>query len=83
MCETLGFQLTEIAHGQATFTGLPEFRHYNPMGTVHFGFFATLLDSALGCAVFSTLAAGEGWTTLELKINAVRALTSESGPVRA
>jgi acyl-coenzyme A thioesterase PaaI-like protein len=67
MSETLGFHLTEVEHGRAVFEGLPEYRHYNPIGSVHGGFAATLLDSALGCAVFSTLARGEKWTTLELK----------------
>ena len=65
------------------FEGLPEFRHYNPIGTVHGGFAATLLDSALGCAIFSTLAKGEAWTTLELKLNLVRPISKDTGPVRA
>ena len=56
MCGTLGFRLAEVGDGFAAFEGLPEFRHYNPIGTVHGGFAATLLDSALGCAVFSTMA---------------------------
>ena len=79
----LGFHLTEAEQGRAVFEGVPEFRHYNPIGTVHGGFAATLLDSALGCAIFSTLAKGEAWTTLELKFNLVRPLTKETGPVRA
>jgi uncharacterized protein (TIGR00369 family) len=65
------------------FEGLPEFRHYNPISSVHGGFHATLLDSALGCAVFSTLAKGEAWTTLELKINFVRPINQDTGLVRA
>lgn len=81
--ETLGFRLTEADDGRAAFEGLPEFRHYNPIGTVHGGFAMTLLDSALGCAIFTTLAKGEAWTTLELKINFVRPLTKDTGPVRA
>jgi uncharacterized protein (TIGR00369 family) len=81
--EVLGFHLVEVENGRAVFEGLPEFRHYNPIGTVHGGFAATLLDSALGCAVFSTIAKGDAWTTLELKLNFVRPLTKESGPVRA
>jgi uncharacterized protein (TIGR00369 family) len=81
--EILGFHLIEVEAGRAIFEGLPEFRHYNPIGTVHGGFAATLLDSALGCAVFSTLAKGEAWTTLELKFNLVRSLTKDTGPVRA
>jgi uncharacterized protein (TIGR00369 family) len=83
ICELLGFHLTEAEHGRATFEGLPEYRHYNPISTVHGGFSATLLDSAVGCAVFSTLAKGEAWTTLELKVNFVRAITKDIGPVRA
>jgi len=83
MCATLGFHLAEAKEGYARFEGLPEFRHYNPIGTVHGGFAATLLDSALGCAIFSTLSKGETWTTLELKLNFVRPLTKDTGPVRA
>ena len=58
-------------------------RHYNPMGTVHGGWFATLLDSAVGCAVHSTLPAGKGYTTLEIKVNLVRPLTDSVPLVRA
>jgi uncharacterized protein (TIGR00369 family) len=83
MCATLGFRLVAVAEGYARFDGEPEFRHYNPIGTVHGGFAATLLDSALGCAVFSTLAKGEAWTTLELKLNMVRPITKDTGTVRA
>ena len=81
--EVLGFHLVEAERGRAAFEGLPEFRHYNPIGTVHGGFTATLLDSALGCAIFSTLLKGDSWTTLELKLNYVRPLTRDTGPVRA
>ena len=81
--DTLGFRLIAAEHGRAVFEGVPEFRHYNPMGSVHGGFAATLLDSAVACAVFSTLAKGETYTTLELKLNMVRPLTKDTGPVRA
>ena len=81
--EALGFHLIEVENGRAVFEGLPEYRYYNPIGTVHAGFAATLLDSALGCAIFSTLAKGDAWTTLELKLNLVRPLTKDTGPVRA
>lgn len=81
--ETLGFRLVEVAAGRAVFEGIPEFRHYNPIGSVHGGFAATLLDSALGCAIFSTLKAGDTWTTLELKVNFVRGISQDTGPVRA
>lgn len=83
MCATLGFHLAEAKEGYARFDGLPEFRHYNPIGTVHGGFAATLLDSSLGCAIFSTLAKGEAWTTLELKLNLVRPITKDTGLVSA
>jgi uncharacterized protein (TIGR00369 family) len=81
--ELLGFHLVEAGDGRAAFEGLPEFRHYNPIGTVHGGFAATLLDSALGCAIFSTLHKGDTWTTLELKLNFVRPMNKDTGPVRA
>jgi uncharacterized protein (TIGR00369 family) len=83
MCATLGFRLVEVADGFAAFEGVPEFRHYNPIGTVHGGFTATLLDSALGCAIFSTMAKGEAWTTLELKLNLVRPISKDTGVLRA
>jgi molybdate transport repressor ModE-like protein len=83
MCATLGFHLAEASDGYARFDGVPEFRHYNPIGTVHGGFAATLLDSALGCAIFTTLAKGEAWTTLELKLNLVRPINKDTGTVRA
>jgi len=81
--ETLGFTLVEVENGRAVFVGTPEFHHYNPIGVVHGGFAATLLDSAVGCAVHSTLAKGEAYTTLELKLNLVRPLTDKTGMVRA
>ena len=65
------------------FEGLPEFRHYNPLGTVHGGFAMTLLDSCLGCCVHTTMAKGEGYTTLEVKVNLVRAITKDTGQIRA
>ena len=83
MCATLGFHLAEASDGYARFDGVPEFRHYNPIGTVHGGFAATLLDSALGCAIFTTLAKGDAWTTLELKLNLVRPINKDTGTVRA
>jgi uncharacterized protein (TIGR00369 family) len=81
--ETLGFALIEVEAGRAVFAGTPHYRHYNPIGVVHGGFACTLLDSALGCAVHSMLAKGEAYTTLELKVNLVRPLTSETGLVTA
>jgi uncharacterized protein (TIGR00369 family) len=83
IAETMGFALVEVEAGRAVFASTPGFRHYNPIGVVHGGYAATLLDSALGCSVHSTLAKGEGYTTLELKVNMVRALTEKTGPVTA
>jgi uncharacterized protein (TIGR00369 family) len=83
MAVMLSFTLLRIEPGFAVFQGRPSFRHYNPMGKVHGGWFATLLDSAMGCAVHSTLPAGKAYTTLELKINLVRALTDAVPLVRA
>src|SRR5471032_2991929 len=61
----------------------PGFRHYNPIGSVHGGYAATLLDSAMGLAVHSTLPAGTGYTTLEFKISFIRGMTKDTGPVRS
>jgi uncharacterized protein (TIGR00369 family) len=83
MAVTLGFTLMRIEQGFAVFQGRPDVNYYNPMGTVHGGWFATLLDSAMGCAVHSTLPAGKAYTTLELKLNLVRALTESVPLVRA
>ena len=83
IAETLGFALAEVAEGRAVFQGFPAFRHYNPIGVVHGGYAATLLDSAVGCAVHTTLKRGEGYTTLELKLNLVRAISKETGRVSA
>lgn len=78
---TMNFQLTRVEHGVAVFEGTPESFHYNPINTVHGGFAATLLDSALGCAVHTTLAPGMAYTTVELKVNFVRPLTAKTGLV--
>lgn len=83
IAQTLDFALVEVAHGRAVFQGTPQLMHYNPMGSVHGGWFATLLDSALGCAVHTTLPAGSGYTTAELSVNIVRAANTASGPLRA
>lgn len=81
--KTLDFILVEAEFGRVVFQGRPGFAHYNPMGTVHGGWFATLLDSALGCAVQSVLPAGKAYTTAELKVNIVRPLTDKVPLVRA
>jgi uncharacterized protein (TIGR00369 family) len=81
--DTLDFVPIQMGTGIAVFQGRPQLKHYNPLGSVHGGWFATLLDSALGCAVHSTLPAGKAYTTLELKVNIVRALTDAVPLVRA
>lgn len=72
--ELLGFDVVEVGEGTAAFEGVTREDHLNPLGTVHAGFAMTLLDSAAGCAVHATLAAGEAYTTLETKVNLTRAL---------
>jgi uncharacterized protein (TIGR00369 family) len=78
----MDFGLAELSEGHAVFTVEPAEYHYNPIGVVHGGLAATLLDSAMGCAVHSTLPAGVGYTTLEIKVNYVRPMTVETGVVR-
>ncbi len=82
IAKLMDIRLTEIARGRAIFTGTPQEFHYNLLGSVHGGYGATLLDSAMGCAVHSTLDPGDIYTTLEFKINFMRALTHETGEVR-
>jgi uncharacterized protein (TIGR00369 family) len=81
--QLVGFDLVEVADGRAVFAGTPRIEHYNPLGTVHGGYAATLLDSCMGCAVHSTLPQGVGYTTLEFKVSLLRAITADTGPVRA
>lgn len=81
--QTMGFDLVEIEDGRVVFEGRPGREVYNPIGTVHGGYAATLLDSACGCAVHTKLAANQTYSTLELKIAYHRALTAETGLVRA
>ncbi|MDG5976302.1 phenylacetic acid degradation-like protein [Hydrogenophaga taeniospiralis CCUG 15921] len=83
IAKTLDFLVIDIGDGSATFQGTPGPQHFNPMGTVHGGWFATLLDSALGCAVHTKMPAGRGYTTAELSVNIVRALTPKVPRVRA
>jgi uncharacterized protein (TIGR00369 family) len=82
IAHALGFTLDEVEEGRAVFSLDPAEFHYNPIGMVHGGVAATLLDSAMGCAVQSRLPAGTGYTTLELKTNFLRAITVDTGPVR-
>ncbi|WP_200826896.1 PaaI family thioesterase [Marinobacterium lutimaris] len=80
MAGTLDFIPVHIESGYAVFQGRPDSSYYNPMGTVHGGWYATMLDTAMGCAVHSTLPAGKAYTTLELKLNLIRPL-SEAVPL--
>jgi uncharacterized protein (TIGR00369 family) len=83
IADLIGFIPIVAERGRMVFQGTPGPQHYNPLGTVHGGYAATLLDSCLGCAIHTMLDAGKGYTTLELKINYVRALTDKTGPIRA
>jgi uncharacterized protein (TIGR00369 family) len=82
LAHALGFELAEVEDGRAVFELVPEEYHYNPIGMVHGGVAATLMDSAMGCAVQSRLPAGTGYTTLEMKVNLLRAITVDTGRVR-
>lgn len=77
----MNFGLTEVSEGRAVFRGLPGERHLNPLGTVHGGWAATILDSALGCAVHTTMAVGEAYTTAEFKVNLIRPIVPGMGEV--
>jgi uncharacterized protein (TIGR00369 family) len=77
----LGMRPVEVAAGRVVFAAEPDERHYNPIGVVHGGLAATLLDSAMGCAVQTTLPAGAAYTTLELKVNFTRPITRDTGRV--
>lgn len=81
--KTLDFTLVEAEEGRVVFEGAPGLSVYNPIGTVHGGYAATLLDSACGCAAHSRLGPTQGYTTLELKVSYLRAMTAETGTVRA
>ena len=78
----LGFKLEKIDTGHAVFVLEPAEYHYNPIGMVHGGVASTVLDSAMGCAIHSILPAGTDYSTVELKINFVRPLNTETGRVR-
>jgi uncharacterized protein (TIGR00369 family) len=79
--QTLEFWMTVCEPERVVFTSEPSFAHYNPLGVVHGGYAATLLDSAVACAIQTTMRKGEVCTTLELKLNLVRAMTQDTGPV--
>lgn len=82
ICSTMDFHVTEAKAGRAVFEGEPGDHLYNPMNTVHGGYLATLLDSALGCAVLSRLPAGVGYTTTQLNVHMLRPLFADSGLLR-
>lgn len=77
----MGIDLVDVQNGRAVFAVVPGEYHYNPIGSVHGGLACTILDSAMSCAVHSTLPAGVTYTTLELKVNFLRALTQSTGRI--
>lgn len=81
--QIMNFGQSEIAVGQVMFEGNPSAAFYNPIGTVHGGYALTMLDSCMSCAVQSTLPKGMGYTTVELKVNFVKAMTASTGTIRA
>jgi uncharacterized protein (TIGR00369 family) len=83
IAKTLGYDVSEAVSGRVVVTAEPSGIHLNPAGTVHGGLAATLLDSCMGLAVQSTLEKGVGQTTLEFKISLLRAITPDTGPIRA
>ena len=83
IAELLGFRLVEVEPGHAVFEAHAGEQHYNPIGVVHGGLAMTLLDSAMGCSVHTQMPAGGGYTTLEAKTHLVRAISAETGVLRA
>jgi len=79
----MNYLIAEVAEGKAVFIGEPGEEHYNPIGVVHGGYASTILDSALGCAVHTTCALGEGYTSQTLEVKYLRPITRDTGPVRA
>ena len=79
----LQFTLDRVEHGVAVFSGEAKYDHYNPIGTVHGGWVATLLDSCMGCAMHTTMKPGQGYTSLEIKVNFVRPVLDKTGRVTA
>ncbi len=77
------FALTEVESGKVVFEGKPHGKFYNPLGTIHGGFITTLLDSAMACAIHTTLEAGKGSTSVEIKVNFVRPIFEKTGTLRA
>jgi uncharacterized protein (TIGR00369 family) len=83
MAKTLDFMMIEVGPGLAIFQGTPAVQHLNPLGTVHGGWFASVLDSALGCAVHTMMPPGRGYTTADLSVKLVKAITPKVQRVRA
>lgn len=83
IADTMDFVIMDVSEGRAVFQGTPSARHLNPLGTVHGGWYATLLDSALGCAVHTAMPAGRAYTTAELGVNLVRGAAPGREPLRA
>ncbi len=83
IAESLHFTLAEVGEGTAVFVGTPGDHAYNPIGSIHGGYAATLLDSACGCAVHTRLSATQGYTTLELKVAYHKGVSRDTGPLRA
>ncbi len=83
ICEPMNYRVVEVEEGRVVFEGTPLFRHYNPLGAVHGGWFGTMLDSCMACAVMTRLPKGRGYTTLEYKVNVTRPVLAETGPLRA
>ena len=81
--KVMHFRMAELEAGRVVFSGQPDADCYNPQGTVHGGYASTLLDSCMGCAIHSMLPAGSSYTTLEIKVNFIRPLRQDTGPVRA
>jgi uncharacterized protein (TIGR00369 family) len=80
--ETLGFHLAKVERGLAEFHAVPLQKHLNPIGSIHGGFAATILDSAMACAIHSELDAGQTYTTIEFKITFIRGMTPDTGAIR-
>jgi uncharacterized protein (TIGR00369 family) len=79
----MNFEIAELEEGRAVFIGRPGEEHYNPIGVVHGGYASTILDSALGCAVHTTLPAGVGYTSQTLEVKYLRAIDRDTGAVRS
>jgi uncharacterized protein (TIGR00369 family) len=83
IARTMGFELIEVEEGKVLFSCVPAEFHYNPIGLIHGGLAATLLDSCMGCAVHTTLPAGAMYSTMELKVSYLKAITLETGRITA